>query len=151
APATLAQLISTYGAMGSCWGGSQMLASTCKTACITGLQALQTANPMEPACQCRMGEADCSSAPPPGMALSTDPPPPYGTTPDDTIADFSAMGYRLTPQQTDPSRLPFESIRLSDLRSNPKCRCIALVLFAAWSTPDNAVEAELINAARTQQ
>jgi len=49
----------------------------------------------------------------------------------ETLADFSAMGYRLTPAQTDSTKLTFENIKLSDYLTK-SCSCLAITIGARW-------------------
>jgi hypothetical protein len=64
------------------------------------------------------------------------PPGPYGYLVGDTLADFTAQGYRLSPYATDSSKLPFEDIRLSEVRAAaPSCRCLFFDIAAAWCKP----------------
>src|SRR6185369_12280769 len=64
-------------------------------------------------------------------ASGTYPPGPYGMRIGETLADFSAMGYRLTPAQTDSTKLTFENIKLSDYLTK-SCSCLAITIGARW-------------------
>lgn len=52
------------------------------------------------------------------------PPGPYGVQVGGVMPDLTVLGYRLSREQRDASKLPFESIRLSEVRSDPACQYV---------------------------
>lgn len=58
------------------------------------------------------------------------PPGPYGPAVGETMADFRVQGYALSRTERDSRRLPFRDVTLSEVRSDPSCRCL-LVMWAA--------------------
>ena len=67
-----------------------------------------------------------------GLAPNGYPVGPYGSAVGFTLNDFSAEGYRLSPQQTDSSQLPWSSIDVREYNSNPACKCLLVTVGATW-------------------
>jgi hypothetical protein len=83
------------------------------------------------ACGASATPSAIDAAPPDQLGVY--PPGPYGLLVGDTLADFTALGYRLSPSATDASRLAFEQIKLSEVRAaNADCRCLYLNVAASW-------------------
>jgi hypothetical protein len=64
------------------------------------------------------------------------PAGPYGNQVGQTLADFSMAGYRLTPQQTDSTQLPWDtSISIADFYAKAQsgaCSCMLISVGATW-------------------
>jgi len=63
------------------------------------------------------------------------PASPYGVAENQTLADFTASGYRLSPGHTDATQLPWaEDIKLSEFYYNAACKCMLITIGATWCT-----------------
>lgn len=68
----------------------------------------------------------------------TPPPPmypkgPYGNQTGKTLPNLKLQGYRLTPAQTDATKLTWDkTIQLGDYYQNPKCACMVITVGATW-------------------
>ena len=79
------------------------------------------------------GNAPGDMARPPDLARVAYPPGPYGNLAGDTLANFTLSGYRLSPDQTDSTQLPWVSdISLEDFHANPGCKCLVISYSATW-------------------
>ncbi len=58
------------------------------------------------------------------------PPGPYGIAFGEVMPDVKVQGYRMSSTERDSRKLPFEDIALSEVRSNPACKCM-LVLWTS--------------------
>jgi hypothetical protein len=80
-----------------------------------------------------MGASDMRQQPAVDMAMVTYPAGPYGNQTGDTLADFTAAGYRLSRTQTDSSMLTWDTnIKLSDFHANSACKCMVVTIGATW-------------------
>jgi hypothetical protein len=75
----------------------------------------------------------------PDMKMATSPYPqgPYGNQPGETLGDFSAAGY--TASHTWST-----SIKLSDIRANPACKCLIISIGATWCSACQEEQPDLI-------
>ena len=55
------------------------------------------------------------------------PPGPHGTGIGEVMPDLTIQGYRLSRAERDSRKLPFTNIRLSEVRSDPECRCMLVI------------------------
>lgn len=84
---------------------------------------------------------DAAEAAPP---VAPYPAGPYGATIGATIADFTILGYRLGPDTLDPTRLPLEALRLSELRAaQPRCTCMVIQVVGSGQACFPSRESEL--------
>src|SRR5579883_2387829 len=61
------------------------------------------------------------------------PPGPYGATTGATLIDFQADGYRLTPSQTDSTKVAWSTgIDVAEYHRNPACKCLMVTIGATW-------------------
>jgi hypothetical protein len=70
-----------------------------------------------------------------GGDIANDPYPagPYGNSVGQTLYQFSLPGYRLSPQQTDSTKLPFDpAIDLIEYHRNPTCKVLVVTVAATW-------------------
>ena len=82
-------------------------------------------------------------APPPPAAY---PKGPYGNLKGKTLPNLALAGYRLTPAQTDSTKLTWDkTIRLSDYYNNPKCACMIITIGATWCGNCQVEQGDLIN------
>jgi thiol-disulfide isomerase/thioredoxin len=90
---------------------------------------------------------DLAALPPsPDLAQPLYPLGPYGRNIGDTVEDFSFQGYRLSPAQTDSTKLPLASIDIAEIHSQPACKCLLLTMGAPWCTPCQDEQAFLVQA-----
>jgi hypothetical protein len=74
-----------------------------------------------------------AGAPAPDLAQVAYPAGPYGNQIGDTLRDLTLAGYRMTPQQTDSTKLPWDTaIHLADFHANPACTCLLITVGASW-------------------
>jgi hypothetical protein len=77
--------------------------------------------------------ADMAVAPSPDLAPPPYPPGPYGNQMGDTLRDYTLAGYRLSPAQTDSTKLTWDtSIKLSEFHANSTCACLLISMGASW-------------------
>jgi hypothetical protein len=74
------------------------------------------------------------------------PPGPYGSVAGFTLDEFSAQGYRLDPQQTDSTALPWSSIDVLEYHANPACKCLLVTIGATWCGDCMAEQPMLVQA-----
>ena len=61
------------------------------------------------------------------------PAGPYGSEVGQVLPDFAAEGYRLSPGETDSTKLGWDpGIRLSEYHADSRCRCLLVTLGAKW-------------------
>ena len=61
------------------------------------------------------------------------PPGPYGDVEGFTLNDFQADGYRLTPSQTDSTKVPWSTgIDVIEYHRNAACKCLLITIGATW-------------------
>ena len=74
------------------------------------------------------------------------PAGPYGNRTGDTLANQTLPGYRLTPRETDATKLPWsESIRFSDYHNDAQCKCLLVTWGAIWCTACRQEQPTLVN------
>ena len=70
--------------------------------------------------------------PMPDLAPTPYPKGPFGNQPGEVLEDFTASGYRLSPQQRDSTGLPWEAIRLGDYHADARCKCLLITTGGVW-------------------
>ena len=61
------------------------------------------------------------------------PSGPFGGATGETLADVVVSGYRLSPAQTDSTKLTWETnIRLADFHNNAACKCLYIAFGGRW-------------------
>lgn len=93
------------------------------------------------------GGADATSdvAADAGAPLLPYPPGPYGGAVGDVLPDFFVMGYAMSPDAHDSTKLPFRRITMSEVRSKPGCACIVVAVIAAGiNSQASGVEDQLL-------
>jgi hypothetical protein len=79
---------------------------------------------------------------PPDLAMPAStpyPPGPYGNQIGDTLGEISGAGYTATGAWSS-------SLRLSDLRNDPACKCILVTIGASWCGACQAEQPDLVSA-----
>ena len=79
----------------------------------------------------------------PDLAVLGYPGGPYGGDAGETLGNFVAAAYLLSPAQRDPGKLPVENVYLSDFR---RCRCLLVTVEAFWCPPCKFEQPHLVAA-----
>jgi hypothetical protein len=80
-----------------------------------------------------------------GSGLSAYPAGPYGNQIGDTLPNVALAGYRLTPAQTDSTRVPWTTnIQFGDYHQ-PACQCLVVTIGAIWCTACQQEQPQLVS------